>query len=101
MRRYLSLMESDFPTELGAAYRGLENSGNPWGMSQTERADWAKDLANQLRTAGQPAEVWDPVAPEESYRVVVGPYQTREAADEAGKKLGRPYFLVVRPPSER
>ncbi|HKY15500.1 MAG TPA: heterodisulfide reductase-related iron-sulfur binding cluster, partial [Microthrixaceae bacterium] len=44
MRRYLSLMESNFPTELGAAYRGMENSGNPWGMSQGERADWAKDL---------------------------------------------------------
>ena len=44
MRRYLSLMESDFPTELGNAYRAMENSGNPWGMSQSERADWAKDL---------------------------------------------------------
>jgi Fe-S oxidoreductase/nitrate reductase gamma subunit len=44
MRRYLSLMESNFPTELGSAYRGMENSGNPWGMSQTERADWANDL---------------------------------------------------------
>jgi Fe-S oxidoreductase/nitrate reductase gamma subunit len=44
MRRYLSLMESNFPTELGTAYRGMENSGNPWGMSQTERADWAKGL---------------------------------------------------------
>lgn len=44
MRRYLSLMESNFPTELGGAYRGMENSGNPWGMSQSERADWAKDL---------------------------------------------------------
>jgi len=44
MRRYLSLMESNFPTELGNAYRGMENSGNPWGMSQGERADWAKGL---------------------------------------------------------
>jgi Fe-S oxidoreductase/nitrate reductase gamma subunit len=44
MRRYLSLMESNFPTELGAAYRSMENSGNPWGMSQGERADWAKDI---------------------------------------------------------
>jgi Fe-S oxidoreductase/nitrate reductase gamma subunit len=44
MRRYLSLMESDFPTELGTAYRGMENSGNPWGMSQSERGDWAKGL---------------------------------------------------------
>ncbi|CAN5722484.1 heterodisulfide reductase-related iron-sulfur binding cluster [soil metagenome] len=44
MRRYLSLMESNFPTELGSAYRSMENSGNPWGMSQAERADWAKPL---------------------------------------------------------
>ena len=41
MRRYLSLMESNFPTELGTAYRGMENSGNPWGMSQGDRAAWA------------------------------------------------------------
>jgi len=40
MRRYLSLMESNFPTELGTAYRSLENSGNPWGMAQADRASW-------------------------------------------------------------
>ncbi len=44
MRRYLSLMESNFPTELGNAYRSMENSGNPWGMSQSERGDWADKL---------------------------------------------------------
>jgi Fe-S oxidoreductase/nitrate reductase gamma subunit len=44
MRRYLSLMESDFPTELGTAYRGMENSGNPWGMSQSERASWTSKV---------------------------------------------------------
>jgi Fe-S oxidoreductase/nitrate reductase gamma subunit len=44
MRRYLSLMESNFPPELGNAYRAMENQGNPWGMNQGERADWAKDL---------------------------------------------------------
>ncbi len=44
MRRYLSLMESDFPAELGTAYRSMENSGNPWGMAQGERAGWADEL---------------------------------------------------------
>jgi Fe-S oxidoreductase/nitrate reductase gamma subunit len=44
MRRYLSLMESNFPTELGNAYRAMENQGNPWGMNQGERADWAAKL---------------------------------------------------------
>ncbi len=44
MRRYLTLMESNFPTELGTAYRAMENSSNPWAMSQTNRSDWAKDI---------------------------------------------------------
>ena len=44
MRRYLSLMESNFPAELGNAYRAMENQGNPWGMNQGERGDWAKGL---------------------------------------------------------
>lgn len=44
MRRYLSLMESNFPTELGQAYRSMENSSNPWGMGQADRAGWADKL---------------------------------------------------------
>ncbi|HSB87756.1 MAG TPA: (Fe-S)-binding protein [Ilumatobacteraceae bacterium] len=44
MRRYLSLMESNFPAELGTAYRAMENQSNPWGMNQGERGDWAKNL---------------------------------------------------------
>ncbi len=44
MRRHLTLMESEFPSELGTAFRGMENQGNPWGISQGDRADWAKDL---------------------------------------------------------
>jgi Fe-S oxidoreductase len=44
MRRYLSLMESNFPTELGNTYRNMENNGNPWGMSPTERGDWAAKI---------------------------------------------------------
>ena len=57
MRRYKSLMESDFPTELGTAYRGMENSGNPWGMSQSERADWAGDIEGiEILDGGDPLE---------------------------------------------
>ena len=57
MRRYKSLMESDFPTELGTAYRAMENSGNPWSISQTERADWAKDIEGiEIIAGGDPFE---------------------------------------------
>jgi len=54
MRRYLSLMESNFPAELGNAYRAMENQGNPWGMNQGERADWAQGLDVQVVDPGEP-----------------------------------------------
>ena len=55
MRRYLALMESDFPSELGAAFRSMENSGNPWGLSQSDRAEWIGDLEGiQVLDGGDP-----------------------------------------------
>jgi Fe-S oxidoreductase/nitrate reductase gamma subunit len=56
MRRYLSLMESNFPTELGNAYRGMENQGNPWGMSQGDRADWTSGNGLDDVTVVEPGE---------------------------------------------
>ena len=56
MRRYLSLMESNFPSELGNAYRSMENTGNPWGISQGERADWAKGLEVAVVEPGSPLD---------------------------------------------
>ncbi len=44
MRRYLALMESDFPTELGNTFRSMENSGNAYGLNQGDRGDWAAQL---------------------------------------------------------
>lgn len=44
MRRHLVMMESDFPSQLQTTFDNMENSGNPWGFPQAERADWAKDL---------------------------------------------------------
>jgi Fe-S oxidoreductase/nitrate reductase gamma subunit len=57
MRRYLSLMESNFPAELGTAYRSMENQGNPWGLNQGERADWAKQLGSvRVVEPGEPLQ---------------------------------------------
>ncbi len=44
MRRYLALMESDFPTQLGNAYMNMENQQNPWGISNATRGDWAEKV---------------------------------------------------------
>ena len=56
MRRYLSLMESNFPSELGNAYRSMENTGNPWGINQGDRADWAKNLDVAIVEPGSPLD---------------------------------------------
>lgn len=48
IRRYLSLMESNFPTELGNAYRSMENSSNPWGMGQSDRGSWIRALDGEV-----------------------------------------------------
>ncbi|MBO0692094.1 MAG: (Fe-S)-binding protein [Acidimicrobiaceae bacterium] len=56
MRRYLSLMESDFPAELGTMYRSLENQENPWGLSNRERAAWAEGIDVEVPIA-DPSEV--------------------------------------------
>ena len=53
MRRYLTLMESNFPPELGNAFRAMENQGNPWGMNQGERGDWADGLDVDIVDPGE------------------------------------------------
>jgi len=54
MRRYLSLMEADFPSELGKAYVSMENSSNPYGMDQSTRDDWTAQLDFEVKRLGVP-----------------------------------------------
>jgi len=48
MRRYLVLMESNFPAEVQTVFRNMENNSNPWGIGMATRADWAKDLGVKI-----------------------------------------------------
>jgi hypothetical protein len=66
-------------------------------VSSSQNADWSKEYARQLTAAGYPAQVLTPGSADEGYRVVVGPYGTREAAEETGRRLGRPYFILTNP----
>ena len=54
MRRFLSLMEAEFPPELGKAYVSLENSSNIYGMDQTTRGDWVKELDFEVKFLDEP-----------------------------------------------
>lgn len=44
LRRSLVMMESRFPEEAQVTLVNLENAGNPWGLDNQTRADWAKGL---------------------------------------------------------
>ncbi|HEY8062325.1 MAG TPA: SPOR domain-containing protein [Gemmatimonadales bacterium] len=64
-------------------------------VSSSQNADWAQAFARQLKDGGFPAKVVEPKTSDESYRVMVGPYPSREAAESIGKRLGRSYFIVM------
>lgn len=68
-------------------------------VSTSQNPDWAEDLADRLRDEGVEATVLKPKGDQEAYRVVIGPFQTREAAEETGRRLGRPYFILRLPRS--
>ena len=53
MRRYLSLMEANFPSQLGKAYVSMENSSNPYGMAQSQRADWTSQVDFEVKVLGE------------------------------------------------
>jgi Fe-S oxidoreductase len=61
MRRYQTLVESAFPSELGSLFRNMESKGNPWGMSARARMDWAKDLPFDVPVVGADVESLDEV----------------------------------------
>ncbi len=65
-------------------------------VSSTANETWAQELARNLRAAGMQAGVLPPSSEEDRYRVVLGPYPTREAAEATGRKLGRPFWIFTR-----
>ena len=63
-------------------------------VSSSQNQDWAKALAQQLKDGGYPSKVLSPEVPDQGFRVVVGPYPSRDQADSVGKRLGRSYFIL-------
>jgi hypothetical protein len=62
-------------------------------VSSSQNRSWSAELARQLEQQGLPAKVLDPRPGEDGFRVVIGPYQSRDEAEATGRRLGRPYFI--------
>ncbi len=76
MRRYLAQERGEFPSQLQAAFRGLESNANPWSFSPEDRAQWADGLGIKTLAEHREAEIlfWVGCAP---------------SFDERAKKIAR------------
>ncbi len=83
MRRYKVQVEADFPQEAQRVFEGMERQGNPWGIAQEKRDEWAEDL--QL-------PVWSPEGKYE-YLFFVG---CAGSYDDRQKKVSRSLVKILR-----
>lgn len=63
-------------------------------VSSSRNPAWANELAERVSAAGLAAKVLPPNEGEDAYRVVLGPYPNREAADAASRSLNMPSFIL-------
>ncbi|HOV98812.1 MAG TPA: heterodisulfide reductase-related iron-sulfur binding cluster [Bacteroidota bacterium] len=56
MRRYLVLMESNFPPEVQVVFRNLETNFSPWAFPPSSRAEWAEGMEIPHISQAQDAE---------------------------------------------
>ncbi len=92
--------EMDLPFEadsaaLAAADTGPARPSVYLQVSSSQNPAWANELSAKLGAAGLPASVLAPRRQDEVYRVVLGPYATREQAEATGRKIGMPSFIVT------
>jgi Fe-S oxidoreductase len=84
LRRYQVMIETEFPTELSALFKNLENKGNPWGQNARNRLDWTKKLPFEVPVFG--ADGSAELAPETEYLFWIG---CAGAFDDNAKKTVR------------
>jgi Fe-S oxidoreductase len=82
LRRNLVMAESRFPKEAGTLLRNLENAGNPWGVAQERRLDWA---------VGLDVPIWES-GPAPEYLYWVG---CAASFDDRGKRIARSMAEVL------
>jgi hypothetical protein len=91
--------EAQAAADSGKMMAGADSTAAPPSVylqvSSSQNPTWANELSDKLKAAGLPASVLPPARSDEAYRVVLGPYATREQAEEAGKKIGMPSFVVT------
>jgi hypothetical protein len=86
---------SPTPDSAAGALAGAPGAEGPLyvQVSTSQNEAWSTQMAQQLSRAGLAARVLPPKGLDEGYRVVLGPYESRDQAEAIGRKLGRPYWI--------
>ncbi len=85
LRRYLTLMEGDLPSEGQVALQNMEKNSNPWGVGFDKRAEWAEGLDVPVYGAGVDEDV--------EYCFYVG---CAGAFDDRNKKIARGMAKILK-----
>lgn len=56
VRRERVMMQGEFPSQLGQAFKGMERNGNPWNLGQDKRMGWTEGLGFEVQTVSQNPE---------------------------------------------
>jgi len=70
-------------------------------LSATRNESAARALVGVIQQEQHQAEAVPPVPGDDMWRVMSGPFRSREAADSAGRSMGRAYWVVERTPGQR
>ncbi len=85
------------PTDTAATPEDTSSLGGPTALyvqvSTSQNEAWSTEMAQQLSRAGLAARVLPPQGSDDGFRVVLGPYPTRDEAEAIGRKLGRPFWI--------
>jgi dipeptidyl aminopeptidase/acylaminoacyl peptidase len=91
---------STTPDSAGGALAAAAGAEGPLyvQVSTSQNEAWSTQMAQQLSRAGLTARVLPPKGLDDGFRVVLGPYESRDQAEAIGRKLGRPYWIYQPPP---
>jgi hypothetical protein len=64
-------------------------------VTASQNEGYARALARQLNEIGFRTRVREPQGDGAGFRVLVGPYPSRDEAEADGRRLGRPYFITA------
>ena len=86
---------SPAPDAAGGSVAGTPGPEGPLyvQVSTSQNEAWSSQMAQQLSRAGLAARVLPPKGLDDGFRVVLGPYESRDQAEAIGRKLGRPFWI--------